>query len=272
MPADRDAVLDRIIAWAEAEDAVRFVVVTSTRARPEGPPDGLSDYDVVLGLDDVRSFDPTAAYGAPAARWGDEHDVHGVKTYFRGVFYEDCVKIDWMLWPAHVAALIAEHGLTDNLDVGYRVLVDKDGATGDWQPPTFRAHIPTKPTEDEYVATVEEFWWSATYIAKARARGERFFERFVLDQDLTHGALRQMLEWLIETTRDWNWKPGVYGRGIERELTADVAAELRAAEGSFERTAALFRRVAHEVGTALGYRYPQHADDVITVCIDELRR
>ena len=37
----------------------------------------------------------------------------------------------------------------------------------------------------EYVALVEEFWWSATYIAKARARGEQFFLRFVLDVDIT---------------------------------------------------------------------------------------
>ncbi len=30
------------------------------------------------------------------------------------------------------------------------------------------------------------------------------------------------------------------------------------------RTTALFRRIAIEVGDALGYEYPQHADDVVT--------
>jgi aminoglycoside 6-adenylyltransferase len=266
-----DDVLARILAWAEAEDSVRVVVLTSTRARAEGPPDALSDYDVIVALDDPSAFDPVSAYGTPAARWGDEHDVHGATTRFRGVVYDDGVKVDWTLWPATVPELIAAHGLDDSLDVGYRVLLDKDGVTGRWAAPTFRAHIPAKPTEAEYVALVEEFWWSATYIAKANARGERLFSRFVLDVDLTHSVLRRMLEWSIETDRDWNWKPGAYGRGIERELPAETNAELGAAIGSFERTMTLFRRIAREVGDSLGYSYPQHVDDAVSAYIDKLK-
>ena len=266
-----DEVLARILAWAEAEDCVRLVVLTSTRARPEGPPDALSDYDVIVALDDFSAFDPVAAYGAPAARWGDEHDVHGVTTLFRGVVYDDGVKVDWTLWPASVPELIAAYGLDDSLDVGYRVLLDKDGLTRGWATPTFRAHIPAKPTEAEYVALVEEFWWSATYIAKAEARGERLFSRRVLDVDLTHGVLRRMLEWSIETDRDWDWKPGAHGRGIERELPAETAAELDAAIGSFERTVTLFRRIAGEVGESLGYSYPQYADDAVSRYADDMK-
>jgi aminoglycoside 6-adenylyltransferase len=257
-----DAVLDSILAWAEAEDSVRLVVITSTRARPEGPPDDLSDYDVILALTDLERFDPVAAYGKPAARWGDEHDMHGTKGLFRGIVYDDGVKVDWMLWPADVPALIAKHGLDDNLDGGYRVLLDKDGAATGWAAPTFRAHIPAKPTEEQYVALVEEFWWSATYVAKGRARGEAFFARFIPQYDLTD-VLRRMIEWKIELDRDWSWKPGAYGRGIERELPPGDAKELLATIGSYELTAAMFRRVAREVGAALGYAYPEYAEAAI---------
>lgn len=266
-----DDVVSRILRWAGPEEAVRVVVLTSTRARPGGPPDTLSDYDVVVALDDVGRFDAAAAYGTPAAGWGDEHSVHGTEALFRGVVYEDGVKVDWTLWPANVPALVGEHGLTDALDVGYRVLLDKDGATAGWPPPTFRAHIPVRPSEAEYVALVEEFWWSATYVAKARARDERLFARFVLAGDLTQGTLLRMLEWLVETGRDWDWKPGAYGRGIERELAPELAAELDAAAGSFERTVELFRRVAREVGERLGYAYPQRADDVVSLYVERLR-
>ena len=266
-----DAVLARILTWAEAEDAVRVVVVTSTRARAEGPPDELSDYDVIVALEDIDRFDAAEAYGTPAARWGDEDDVHGTTTFFRGVVYDDGVKVDWTLWPANVPNLVAEHGLTDDLDVGFRVLLDKDRTTVRWAQPTYRAHIPRRPTEAEYLALVEEFWWSATYVAKARARDERFFLRFVLDVDITHGVLRQMLEWLIETGRGWEWKPGAYGRGIERELPPDLAEQLGAAHGSLERTVALFRRASRDVGEQLGYAYPQYADAAVSAYIDKLR-
>lgn len=267
----QDAVLNRILAWAKHEDAVRVVAITSTRGRPESPPDELSDYDVVLVLDDFTRFDPVAAYGNPAARWGDESNVHGAKSSFRGVVYEDGTKIDWTLWPAQAPELVAQRGLTDNLDMGYRVLLDRDGTTARWAEPTRTAHIPHKPTEAEYVELVEEFWWSATYVAKAGARGEHFFARFILDMDMTYAVLRRMLEWLIETDRDWSWTPGAYGRGIERELPPDLAEALAAAHDSFDATIALFRRVARDVGDALGYEYPQYAEDAVTAYIDKLR-
>jgi aminoglycoside 6-adenylyltransferase len=267
-----DAVIERILAWAEREEAVRVVAITSTRGRAEGPPDELSDYDVVLALDDVDRFDPVEAYGVPAARWGDESDVHGTKSLFRGVVYEDGTKIDWSLWPARAAELVAQHGLTDDLDVGYRVLLDRDGHTARWAEPTTTAHIPRRPTEAEYVALVEEFWWSATYVAKARARGERFFARYILDVDMTYGVLRPMLEWSIETDREWSWKPGAYGRGIERDLPPEVAQALETAHDSFEATIELFRNVARDVGDALGYAYPHYADDAVTAYIDKVRR
>lgn len=269
--ARKDQVLARILAWAEAEEAVRVVVLTSTRARPEGLPDSLSDYDLIVALDDLGRFDPAAAYGKPAARWGDEHDLHGTTTYFRGVVYDDGVKVDWMLWPANVPELVAAHGLTDSLDVGYRVLLDRDASTVRWAPATFRAHIPSIPTECDYVGLVEEFWWDATYIAKARARGERLFYRFMLNTEITHDVLRRMLEWSIEIRRGWSWRPGAFGRGIERELAPDVREELEAAEGSFERTVGLFRRIAREVGDALGYAYPQYADDAVSRYIDKVK-
>ncbi len=204
------------------------------------------------------------------ASWGHDDVWRGARTAFRGVVYQDGTKIDWSVWPAGTSDTILEQGLGENLDVGYRVLLDKDGSTANWPAPTFRAHIPAKPTEAEYVALVEEFWWSATYIAKARARGELFFARFVLDMDLTYGVLRRMLEWLIETERDWDWKPGAYGRGIEHALPKHIADELAAAHDSVERTTVLFRRAAHEVGLRLGYTYPQVADDSVSAYLAKL--
>jgi hypothetical protein len=73
-----------------------------------------------------------------------------------------------------------------------------------------------------------------------------------------------MLECSVETRRDWSWKPGAFGQGIESELPVETVAELDAAAGSFERTAALFRHIAGDVGHALGYPYPQYADDAGT--------
>jgi aminoglycoside 6-adenylyltransferase len=137
------------------------------------------------------------------------------------------------------------------------------------------------PTSHEYEALVEEFWWDTTYVAKALWRGEIVFAKFVLDHDAKLVALRRMLEWRIGLEHDWSLRPGAYGRGLERLLPADLAAELvdtyvgaDVAENweALFRTTSLFRRVATEVGDALGYRYPVDVDQAMTAQLEAVRR
>jgi hypothetical protein len=116
---------------------------------------------------------PGSDYGEPMVRWGDQGEVCGLTTYFRGLVYADGTKIDYTIWPEALLDRIAEEPvLPDMLDVGYRVLLDKDGRASRWKPPAYRAHIPAKPTATEYRDLVEEFWWSMTYIAKSLWRDE----------------------------------------------------------------------------------------------------
>jgi aminoglycoside 6-adenylyltransferase len=278
-------VLAPLVAWAEAEPAVRAMILTSTRARPDAAVDALSDYDVIVLVDDVPAFVAREAWldarpGA-LARWGDEGERFGERTVFHGIVYADGTKIDWSIWPETLLELVAAAPeLPDQLDVGYRVLLDKDGRTTGWAPALHRAHIPRPPTADEYRAIVEEFWWSTTYVAKGLWRGEVVFAKFALDTDAKLGALRPMLEWLVELGRDWSWKPGAYGRGLEQALPPDLRAELKATyagagiEENWEalfRTTALFRRAARKVADALEFEYPQDVDDGVTDHLQHVR-
>lgn len=284
LPEEAD-VLGRLVTWGEACPPIRALILTSSRARADDTVDVLSDYDVIVAVRDAAAFaadgDWASAYGRPSARWGDQSELCGLTTYFRGVVYEDGVKIDYTLWPdALLDRVSGGAALPERLDVGYRVLLDKDGRTSGWPPPAYRAHIPTRPTQAEYEALVEEFWWSATYVAKSLWRGEAVFTKFVLDHDLKLGPLRRFLEWRIEIDHDWSVRPGMLGRGLERSLPADVWAELASTYVGMDieenwdalfRTTALFRRVASEVGDALGYPYPRHVDDNMTAHLEAVR-
>jgi len=79
-----------------------------------------------------------------------------------------------------LAAPVSVWSVSWELDVGYRVLLDKDGHTSGWQAPTYRAHIPAPPSQTEYEAVVEEFWWSLTYTAKALWRRELVHAHFLI--------------------------------------------------------------------------------------------
>src|SRR5438046_5856365 len=51
-----DDVLATITAWAQSRDAIRAVLLPSTRAIPNGRVDALSDYDVILIVEDIGPF------------------------------------------------------------------------------------------------------------------------------------------------------------------------------------------------------------------------
>jgi len=164
IPQEKD-VVDKLVAWGTAHALIRAMILTSSRTRPDGPVDPLSDYDLILAVSDVGlfAFDDAwiSAYGRPMVRWGDQREMHDLATYFRGVVYQNAVKIDYSIWPVELLERIASSAsLPDQLDVGYRVLLDKDRRTAGWKPPSYQAHIPARPAEAEYQALVEEFWWA----------------------------------------------------------------------------------------------------------------
>jgi aminoglycoside 6-adenylyltransferase len=285
VPAE-EVVVAELVAWGESDDDIRALVLTSTRAQGDGSADELSDYDLIVAVRDPDGFVArqswSGARGPKLVGWGDESELLGERTTFRGVVYPDGVRVDFTIWPASLLERIAAaDAVPDDLDLGYRVLADKDGATSKWGAPTYRAYIPEKPTQSEFEAVVDEFWWSTTYVAKALWRGEVVFAKFVLDQDAKLGALRRVLEWRSELDHDWKVLPGVYGRKLERLLPPALVDELHATYVGADidenwdalfRTTALFRRVATEVAGALGYRYPLEADEGVTAQLEAVRQ
>jgi aminoglycoside 6-adenylyltransferase len=279
-------VLAKMVAWADAHSDIRALLLTSSRARPGGPVDALSDYDLILGVTDGFRTGWEEAwlsdYGAPMVRWGDEGEMLGLTTHFRSVIYQDYVKIDYTIWPATLLLRVGTNPtLPEELDEGYQVLLDKDAATVGWPLPTHTAFIPDRPTQAEYQALVEEFWWVATYIGKSLWRNELVFARWVLIADLHDGALRRLLEWRFEIDHGWSVRPGVHGRNLKSLLPVDTWVELldtsvgpgiENAWVALWKTTGLFRRVAEEVAKALGFIYPQSTDNQVSAFLKEVQR
>jgi aminoglycoside 6-adenylyltransferase len=284
--ADREVdVLDRLVQWASSQPLVRAMLLESSRASDRAPIDALSDYDVLLVVSDTRPFSRDENwlqhFGNILVPFRDQGRMYGLRSYNRLVLYEDGTKIDYIVWPVTLLQrVLDEPRLPDVLDHGYRVLVDKDHLTRDLKPPTHTAHIPKRPTEKEYLSLVEEFWWETIYVAKNLWRDELTQVKYNLDFVMKFQLLRQLLEWRIEIDHNWSWKPGAAGRGLKKHLDSRSWSEFAGTyvgEGIDEnwdalfKTTALFRRVAKEVGDALGYGYPFDLDERVTSYLQRIR-
>jgi aminoglycoside 6-adenylyltransferase len=270
-----DRIIQQLVGWAEGQEEIRAMLLTSTRTKPDAQLDLFSDYDVVLVVTDIHPFYEDRAwledFGRVLVLYRDPIKLdHGVERFAYITQYEDGLKIDFTLWPVEMVSRIAdEPQLPDELDVGYAVLMDKNGLTAGLQPPTHRAYILSPPSREEYETRIEVFFHEATYAAKHLWRDDLMAAKYNLDYAMKAKKLRQMLEWRIAIEHDWAFKPGAYGKGLKRHLDPETWQELEntyvgAGEGenwdALFRLIDLYRRVAIEVGEHLGYDYPHDLD------------
>lgn len=263
--------LTRLVQWAENQPSVRVLILTSTRAVPNATVDLLSDYDIILVATDILPFFEQRAwledFGSVLALYRDPLLTDGTFSKSGNIVqYEGGLKIDFTLWPVGLLQhIVSESQLPDELDAGYRVLIDKDHLTDRLKPPTYKAYIPTPPTETRYREVIEVFFVDTAYMAKCLWRDDIVAAKFILESMLRHEHLLPMLEWHMEIAHDWSLKPGPHGRRLKQWLRPDLWKRLKATytgaspEANWEALfdmIALFRQAAVEVAAHLGFTYP----------------
>lgn len=272
--------------WGKQQAPVRAMLLTSTRAIPNGPVDILSDYDLILVVTDVYPFfnsrDWLAAFGRVLALYRDPITPDGeFETVGYVVQFEDSLKIDFWVWPIGLLQrIVNEPKLTDELDAGYQVLLDKDNLAGSLKPPTYKAYIPTPPTETRYHEAIEMFFLDTAYVAKYLWRDDVMAAKHILDAMLKQEHMLPMLEWRAAIDHHWSIKPGPFGRRLKQWLRPDLWAELENTytgadiDDNWEalfRTIALMRRLSIEVGEHLGYAYPHDIDERAVAYVQKIK-
>ncbi len=281
-------VVRRLIQWADQQDLVRAMLLTSTRANPHTPVDIFSDYDVVLVVADIHPFFTNRAwledFGPVLVVYWDPlspEPAYGIEQTGNVIQYADGLKIDFRLWPVALLHQITQAPtLPAGLDGGYTVLVDKDHLTDGMRSPSYRAYIPTRPSEETYQTMIQDFFSDAPYVAKCLWRDELLPAKWCLDYDMKHNYLRPMLEWQMERDHGWSVPTGALGKGLKKRLPAEIWRQLErtyAGAGIADnwealfRTLALFRQVAIAVADDLGYAYPHAFDRRVTTYVQSMK-
>lgn len=284
-----NVVTDRIIDWATSHSRIRAVLLTSTRAMPNAPVDQLSDYDVILVVEEVQPWVTDRGWLSDFGEvlvvyWDQMHPdpAFGIEICGNVTQYADGLKIDFTLWPVTLLQQIgASSPLPAELDAGYSVLLDKDGLTAQLPPPTYRAYLPQPPTDTEYQTWINDFLTDTPYVAKCLWRDELFPAKWCLDYDMKHVYLLKLLEWRIGVEHDWMIPVGALGKGLRKRLPADLWPAVEACFAgaalvdnwtALDNTMALFRQIAVEVGDALGYRYPQELHARVAAYVTQIQQ
>jgi len=262
-----DEVLMQLQTWAQGNALIRAAVLTSSRVKPGGVTDFLSDYDVELYVADLASFRKDDAwlnvFGPIMVRWPHKpRSMPGQTAITRLVLFKDGVRMDFRITDQTEIA-------PDAYDDGYRVLLDKDSLTAGLHAPTFSTHLVRKPSPQQYETLVHEFWWNATYVPKYLWRDELPFAASMLGQAVRDEYLGTIVEWFVGLQHEWSVNTGVRGKRFKHYLDAETwrqytstfaGADIEDNWRAFLNAVTLFRGLARIVGERLGYEYPEQLD------------
>lgn len=267
---------EKFIQWGNQHDLVRAMLLTSSRAIiPQKTVDIFSDFDLILVTTDIIPFHKDRMwledFGKVLALYRDPIvDNNGIAQSGYVVQFEDGLKIDFTLWHVeNLHRIVAQPKLPDEFDAGYRIILDKDNLNGGLQPPTYKAYIPTPPSDSDYQETIESFFLDTTYVAKFLWRDDLIAMKHLLDHIIKQDYLVPMLVWHSEIEHDWTLKPGLYGQRLKQHLRSDLwnafestytGIDVDANWTALFNTVELFQKVATEVGEKLGYIYPADMD------------
>jgi len=256
---------EKIVAWAEREDAVRAAAIVGSRARVDAPADEWSDLDVVLFALDPAALlerdDWVRAFGSVKLTFLEPTAVGGQRE--RRVLYEDGTGVDFSI----VSFELTEHTAAAQVAArGIRVLLDKDGELRrrlSEVPPRQR---PPLPTQHELSEVVQDFYYHAIWAAKKLRRGELFTAKQAVDSYMKRLLLR-MLEWHARA-HDPEVDTWHEGRFLERWADPAALEELRRAYAYYDEadvrrallvTMELFGRLARETAELLELAYAEGA-------------
>lgn len=185
---------------ANADDRIRAVYMNGSRTNKSVPKDIFQDYDVVYVVSETKSFiedgDWISQFGNILyMQYPDESpDYPSDKENSYGwlMQFDDGVRVD-----LHVesVAYAKEHIFDDKL---CRILLDKENILPNIPEPTDEDYHVKRPSEAQFQACANEFWWCSNNIAKGLWRGEMPYV-----QDMTNFVVRKQLEKML------SWKAGI---------------------------------------------------------------
>ena len=261
--------LQKILSWAENDDSIRMLMQTGSHTRIDNTVDELSDFDIEVFARNMGKFSESDSWMKKIAEvWVSLPLTNTVGDPTRLVIFRDGVKVDFTFNQLKEVERIKKDGYDDYLNKGFKILLDKDSLAKDLPPPSYKIQLAKKPTQQEFTALVDEFFFEAYHIPKYAKRGSLWTVK-MRDWGLKE-LLLKMIEWYEKSLHGFDYDTWYTGHKIEKWAEKDLYEELKNIFAHFDKedslkaldaTIVLFRGIAKKAAKNLGYTYPEAVDE-----------
>lgn len=261
----KEQMMNLILGIAANDERVRAVYMNGSRTNPNAPADLFQDYDIVYVVEETASFIAERTW---PERFGDilfmqfpdEHpDYPSDKENSYGwlMIFTDGNRLDLTVM---TIAHAKENVLEDSLCV---ILLDKDGILPEIPPSSDETHRVRKPTQAQFTAICNEFWWCLNNVAKGLWRNEPTYAQDMLNK-VVRDQLLSMLSLKAGILTDYSVSVGKSGKYLPRWLSAEEwqayldtysGTDITAMWEAVEMMCGLFARTARYVAEKSGFTY-----------------
>lgn len=221
---DEREMLELIVGVARKDDRIRAVYMNGSRTNRKIGKDIFQDYDIVYVVRENRPFYEDTGW----------IDVFGERLYMQRPDEADrCNGLDvdfdrcygWLMQfrdgnrlDLHVVPIGEANVQDDRLCV---ILLDKDGILPEIPEPSDEDYRIRKPTQREFRACCNEFWWGLNNVAKGLWREEIPYVHRMFYEG-SHSQLMKMLNWKVGYETDFRVSTGKASRFLKDYLDDEV--------------------------------------------------
>lgn len=250
---------------------VEAIALSGSRTNPQSVKDEFQDYDVVYIVENLEDLISDLSWlDQFGIRLIEQHNVLGHRRLYLMLF-EDGNRIDLSLCPKEYIQEWVES------ESNFEVIKDDNGLFEAYQPNAKR-YWTAPPSEEEFAASCNEFWWISAYVVKGIRRNQLIYAT-----DHLHGICQQelvkVLAWQVTSDRGAvdigkNYKHLFHYLPAEKEKVFSALLDLSSIEKvgqSLFATMKLFDGEAQELAQKMGFTYDKEvAERMISYAKEKL--
>ena len=172
---------------------VEAIALSGSRTNPRAPKDEFQDYDVVYIVDVLEDLISDLSWLDKFGKRIIEQEVTLGHRRLYLMFFEDGNRVDLTLCPKEYIQEWVDS------EANFEVIKDDKGLFEAYQL-NLKRYWTAPPTEEEFVATCNEFWWVSAYVVKAIRRNQLIYATDHL-YGICQQELLKVLAWQVTSDR-----------------------------------------------------------------------
>ena len=261
-------IINNLKNWGEKSEKLYGAVIIGSQSRIDNMADEYSDIDIIMFVDDSDYFINSDQWLENVGKYYIsfiEHSIDNQKA--RRILFDFVLDVDFIIVSKnHVdfingyASILFKHG--------YNILIDKINLQNELSKINNIEKENTILTEQDFLNTINDFWFHSVWTVKKIKRGELFIAKGCLDNYMKQKLLR-IIEYHSKSTYGENYNTWYDGRFIEKWAESWIIERLTQCYSHYNKedmkkallsTMDLFRVISIKTAEKINICYPYNVN------------